>query len=193
MRKEKHRTARQDSDEILDEALRTLRKKLANEQQVPPYIIFSDVTLEELIGSKPTNMQKLKMITGIGEKKAKTYGTQIIDVLLTHLKSTKTKHNGSKDTRLVTYAMYKQGNTVYEIARERNLSISTVYGHLAELCESGHDVDLSQFLQKHERQAVFSALDELGSEIALKPLYKKLGESIDYNKLKLAKAMYRSR
>ena len=191
VRKEKYRAARQDSDEILDEALRTLRKSLARQQKVPPYIIFSDATLEELIGIKPTNVHMLKKITGIGEKKAKSYGSDIISVILDHLKKSKKIHNGTRDTRLVTYAMYKEGKSVFTIARERNLKVSTIYTHLTELCESGHEIDLSQFLQKHERQEVFAVLKTLGKDVTLTILYRHMNGKIDYDKLRLAKASFK--
>ncbi len=192
LRKAKSKPRKQHADFLLDEALRGVRRSLANEQQVPPYIIFSDATLEELIEQKPTNTGQLRSVTGFGDKKIKRYGEAVVDTILAQLKSAPADKSGTKDTRLVTYAMYKEGQAVPTIARERNLKISTIYSHLAELCEEGHDVDLSQFLQKHERKAIFAALDELGVDVALKPLYKKLGEEINYDKLKLARAMYRT-
>ncbi|MEY2881524.1 MAG: ATP-dependent helicase RecQ [Verrucomicrobiota bacterium] len=75
-------------DEILFERLRALRKKLADERQVPAYIIFGDTTLRALAHYYPTSVEKLEGIPGIGEKKRAEFGeivtAEIADYLRTN-------------------------------------------------------------------------------------------------------------
>ena len=54
--------------------LRALRRRLAAERRVPPYLIFGDRTLQELAAAKPTTPERLLDIRGIGEVKARDLG-----------------------------------------------------------------------------------------------------------------------
>lgn len=61
-------------DEILFEELRKLRKSIADERGVPAYVIFGDVTLREMAREYPTDLDALRRISGVGEKKLREYG-----------------------------------------------------------------------------------------------------------------------
>jgi ATP-dependent DNA helicase RecQ len=66
------------ADETLFESLRDLRRALAAEHGVPPYIVFSDKTLREMTARLPKNEDELSEINGVGEMKLKTYGTAFL-------------------------------------------------------------------------------------------------------------------
>jgi ATP-dependent DNA helicase RecQ len=68
-------------DELF-ERLRKLRKSLADEQNVPPYIIFSDKTLEEMAGAKPTSRLAMMQVPGVGNVKFEKYGPAFINEIL---------------------------------------------------------------------------------------------------------------
>ena len=70
-----------DKEVKLQEALKTLRKKLAEEYNVPPYIIFGDKTLEQLVYEKPLSDFELENVYGLAAKKIERYGEQIIKVI----------------------------------------------------------------------------------------------------------------
>lgn len=65
-------------DEALFAALRALRLTLARDQGVPPYVIFHDATLQEMVRARPTTREQLRKISGVGEHKLKRYGPQFI-------------------------------------------------------------------------------------------------------------------
>ena len=71
-------------DEPLWEALRALRLELARAQDVPPYVIFHDATLRELLARRPTATAELADIPGIGEKKRDAYGQAFVAVIAEH-------------------------------------------------------------------------------------------------------------
>ena len=71
-------------DEPLWEALRSLRMELAREQDVPPYVIFHDATLREMLSRRPTDVRQLADVPGIGEKKRDAYGRAFVDVIAEH-------------------------------------------------------------------------------------------------------------
>jgi ATP-dependent DNA helicase RecQ len=68
-------------DKSLFEALRTLRKQLADEHGLPPYVIFHDATLRELAERRPATLDEFARIRGIGEAKLARYGTRFIDTI----------------------------------------------------------------------------------------------------------------
>lgn len=68
-------------DQSLWNALRACRKRLAEEQGVPPYVIFHDATLREMLEFRPLTPEQLRTITGVGESKLKRYGEEFLAVL----------------------------------------------------------------------------------------------------------------
>lgn len=70
-----------EADKQLFEQLRTLRKKLADEQDIPPYMVFSDKTLVELSALKPTTRDEMLAVSGIGEVKLERYAKAFLRVI----------------------------------------------------------------------------------------------------------------
>lgn len=68
-------------DQSLWNALRACRKRLAEEQGVPPYVIFHDATLREMLEFRPLTSEQLRSITGVGESKLKRFGEEFLAVL----------------------------------------------------------------------------------------------------------------
>ncbi len=68
-------------DDSLFEALRTLRKSIADESSVPPYVVFSDATLREFALHKPQTLAAFRAISGVGDVKLERYGTQFVDAI----------------------------------------------------------------------------------------------------------------
>lgn len=73
-------------DAELFDRLRSLRKRLADEQQVPPYIIFSDKTLREMSSSVPETAAELRAIGGVGDTKLERYGAAFLDGIRNYLR-----------------------------------------------------------------------------------------------------------
>ena len=72
------------ADLQLWEALRSRRKQLAEQQGVPPYIIFHDMTLKEMAEYRPVNKVQLSRINGVGEHKLERYGEIFLQVIREH-------------------------------------------------------------------------------------------------------------
>ncbi len=68
-------------DQSLWSALRACRKRLAEEQGVPPYVIFHDATLREMLEFRPLTPEQLRTITGVGDSKLKRFGEEFLAVL----------------------------------------------------------------------------------------------------------------
>ena len=87
---EKGRIAiKKDKDSILPETdqaelweeLRLMRLELARSQSVPPYVIFHDKTLKELVAILPDSLEEMRNISGIGQRKVEMYGRQFLKVI----------------------------------------------------------------------------------------------------------------
>lgn len=68
-------------DQGLWNALRSCRKRLAEEQGVPPYVIFHDATLREMLEFRPLTPEQLRSITGVGDSKLKRFGDEFLAVI----------------------------------------------------------------------------------------------------------------
>ena len=65
----------------LFEHLRLLRKEIADEERVPPFVIFSDKTLREVCEKKPAELEGMRFVSGIGEVKFEKYGKRFFDAM----------------------------------------------------------------------------------------------------------------
>ena len=173
-------------DEPLFEDLRALRMTLADEQGVPPYVIFHDATLVEMARQRPATPAALLQIPGIGEQKLQRYGTAFLDRILAH-PLPGILANDLSDTVNETLYLHTQGRDPETIARLRELRPSTVYGHLAEAIAAGL-VRAPEVLPLDESQytEIVNAFELLGAdrEGQLKPVHAALNEAYDYGILK---------
>ena len=84
LRKKNEQRDISEADRALWEALRETRKREADEQGVPPYVIFHDATLMEMVHYRPITAGKLRQISGVGDAKLKRYGELFLDVIRAH-------------------------------------------------------------------------------------------------------------
>jgi ATP-dependent DNA helicase RecQ len=197
-------------EEGLFQRLRDLRKEIADEQGVPPYIIFSDATLRAMAQQRPQSLSHFAQISGVGERKLEAYFTPFtneirsycelhnlnMDVEALHPPTTQKKEQspGSPSsatvTRQLTLGLYQQGLGIEEIARERNLKPTTILSHLSELIEGGEVLDIERIVQPGRQKVIAGALEQIGSDV-LKPVKEFLGEDYSYDEIRLVRAVLR--
>ncbi|MEM9823619.1 MAG: RecQ family ATP-dependent DNA helicase, partial [Bacteroidota bacterium] len=177
-------------DELF-ELLRQIRKDLAREKGVPPYIIFSDASLEEMAAERPTNKIEFRKISGVGDQKLEQYGAHFISGIIDFInEKSKSGQTIQGATQTQTLQLYKRGFPVDQIATQRQLSPTTVYSHLLELYKQGEDVNPSRFVSKKEVKAVLEVLQQLPEPYKLRDIYEKLDEQMPYHKIKFALAYF---
>lgn len=189
----KSKTEAENLRDELFEVLRTLRKNIADNQKVPPYVIFNDATLTEMADKKPLTAQALQAISGVGVKKMESYGQEFLETIVNF--ATEKVKQGAKITgssNLVTYDFYKNGMTVEQIAEARKLTPATVIGHLIFLYENGYPIDVMQLITEDEYTKVVKAVVALNhNEVSLKPIFEYLNSEIPYDKIRIAVNQYR--
>ena len=157
-------------DEALFEKLRVLRRKLAEEQQVPPFIIFSDMTLHEMCIYYPSTLSDMKKISGVGDAKLERYGTDFTSEIKAYLDNNpdikipdrlpitlpaRQTHKITKGSTIdKTYELFRDGLSPGEIANTRNLAASTITGHLEKLIIDGRDIDIDRLIGPAKRDEV---------------------------------------
>ena len=178
------------SDNTLWEALRIKRSELAAEQDVPPYIIFSDATLSEMVDRAPLNHQQFANISGVGERKLDLYADDFLSVI-TRFISEPTFVTELSETVEESVDLFKVGYSIEKIIAQRNIKKSTVYSHLAKGLEQGL-LELSDVvdLKEQEIETIQDEILSLPEEHAksLKPVYEALAEQYDYDILRCVRA-----
>ncbi|MFE4105060.1 DNA helicase RecQ [Almyronema epifaneia] len=179
--------------------LKALRKRLADEQGVPPYVVFAESSLRQMAQQRPQTLDAFAQISGVGNRKLAQYGqvftTEINQFCQEHNLSPQTKNRivsttqTLTSTHLTTLQLYQQGLTPAEIAIERGLRLSTISDHLARLIESGQPVELDRLVSR-ERQAVIQQAIATMGDMPLRELREHLGSTYDYSEIRLVKAAW---
>jgi len=177
----------QGKDSELWEALRAKRREIADDQDVPPFVIFHDATLMAMIDEKPTDLKQMSYISGVGEKKLELYGDKFLEVL------NEFSDVDLTDTVAETLALFRLGYTVEKVAKQRELTEGTVYTHLSQALEDGR-VLLSDVvdLTEKEIQQIEDAIINLPEDQknALKPLFELFDETYSYSILRCVRASF---
>lgn len=176
-------------DEKLWQALRQCRSDIAQENGVPPYVIFHDATLQEMCQYRPADLTAMQRISGVGEQKLTRYGQQFVDIIQQHPLS-ELLNNGLTDTVNQTLMLHEQGLTPDQIAADRTLKQSTVYSHLAAGISAGL-LDVKNVLQLQDTQLneIITTIESLGDEAeSLKVVHQALDETYDYGVIRCVMA-----
>ncbi|MCH4875376.1 MULTISPECIES: DNA helicase RecQ [Pseudomonas] len=110
------------------EALRALRRKLAEEHGVPPYVIFPDSTLLEMLRSQPGTLSQMATVSGVGARKLERYGEAFLEVLAGQAETPKVV----ADIRHELISLARAGMTPLQISGQLQCSEKNVYTMLAE-------------------------------------------------------------
>lgn len=179
------KTTKQEAREGLFEALRKLRLQISREENIPPYLVFSDASLQEMAQEEPKNEFEMKMISGVGVRKYELYGDLFINEIIQFGNKKNKEAKKSGESFYQTYEYYKQGFSVEEIASIRKINPVTIYSHLASLYEKGADIDLTEYLNPSEIEQIESAYYSLNKTSSVKDLHLFLKEDIEYYKVRL--------
>lgn len=185
-------------DSNLFEVLRTLRKKLADSEGIPPYIIFHDSSLKAMATHFPQSLSEFQKINGVGQVKLRKYGeifakeienycqgnhieAKIDDIRIDPVKKEKVS------TLEETLELYRKNLTISQIAKKRNMSIGTITSHIEKLILSGEKICIDDLVEVNRQLPILRAISVLGSE-KLAPIKKMLGDDYTYEEIRLVRA-----
>ncbi len=168
------------------------RQQMADKHGISPRSVLTTESLRQLVTILPTNQNAIKKIHGIARKRLARYGQDIETIIRRYCQENQLKKSpqgknatslgsGTQQTSLV---MFQAGKTIEQIAEERKLSASTIYGHLAYYVEEGA-LDVNRLLtpEKLSEISEFYAANPTSSPADAR---KHFGEKFSYGELKLA-------
>ena len=185
--------------------LRALRRRLAEEEGVPPYVIFSDATLHDMVEQRPTTEAGLLQVRGVGRVKAERYGPAFLAVITSNggeppppaetpparepSRSLVKPRAGANlpPTAQRTLELHHEGFSIDEIAARRGFKSQTIAQHLARFVEQGQIEDVRTWVSDADLARIrrIAAGRPLA---ALRPLREALGGDLSYDQLTLARA-----
>jgi ATP-dependent DNA helicase RecQ len=156
-------TAAKSYDDKLFEILKNLRKKIAKEKSLPPYVIFQDPSLEEMATTYPTTKDDLAQVNGVGMGKVNKFGTEFIEAIKQYVEENdietanevvvKSSVNKSKTKIFIIQQM-----DLEEIAETINLSFEDMLTEIENICFSGTKLNLNyyidQVLDRHKQEDI---------------------------------------
>ncbi len=201
----KHRAGDIACDEVLFEKLRALRKQLADERAVPPYIIFSDVSLRQMARFYPANEMDFSRISGVGDRKLREFGEVFLREIAAHVQtnprqmfaddfpqSAPPSVSMARRSRLThtvreTLHFFRQGRAVFEIAKIRGFKDSTVYSHLEAAMFAGEVIDMNALVSAGAQHEIAAAFQKYGFG-NLVGAVESLGGKYDYGQCRVVRA-----
>ncbi|MDQ2714799.1 MAG: DNA helicase RecQ [Chloroflexota bacterium] len=192
--------------------LRALRKQLADDQGVPPYVVFPDTSLEAMAHQRPVSQAQFSEIPGVGRNKLQAYFAIFTGAIRAYCEEhaipieEPPQDEPAQEaapprrpappamtfvpTRQVTLELYKQGLSLEEIAHERNLKPTTIENHIAELIEGGEVLDIEGLVSPQRCKVIADAFQQVG-DAQLSPVRELLGEDYSYGEIRLVRALMR--
>ncbi|MFT3909574.1 MAG: helix-turn-helix domain-containing protein [Ferruginibacter sp.] len=171
--------------------LKDKRNQIAAEKGIAVYMVCKTQSLEEMTQYLPCSLEALGLINGFGSVKLKQYGNDFLNIIKDYCelnniessspvipvkkvrkaKSVATNNTIKPDTKKESFDLYKTGKSFSEIAKERNLALTTIEGHMAYFIEKG-ELNIDELLDKDKQEKIRSVLknSETSSLQSLKEL-----------------------
>lgn len=188
--------------------LRSLRKRLADQQGVPPYVIFTESTLRQMAQQLPRSLASFSQVSGVGNRKLEQYGEIFVAEINAFCEEHDIEPRPSSiskgpsfgpetektpvinNTQATTLKLCQEGYSIDEIAKLRSLKRTTIISHLAALLEAGADLDLDNYVSPERQSPVREALETTDSSW-LSNIRDRLGEDYSYDEIRLVRGLWR--
>ncbi len=205
-------------ERALFDSLRELRKQIADERGVPPYVIFNDVTLEELSRVRPSETERLRGVRGIGSIKLREFGERFVAHVRAHCEREglamdvgegsrgrgASKRDRAREEargaelelprhpRADVTACIEEGLPLVEIASRVGLTAGTVARYVAQWIETTKPKTPEPWVSLATVGKVEAAIDEVGGVQPLRPVWDALEGKVSYEEIRLTIAFLRS-
>lgn len=182
------------SNPVLLRRLREWRNRKADESGLPHYMILPQKTMVTLVNFLPQSLRALKQVKGMGTKKTEKYGEELLDLITSYcseenieapeipVAEKKKPKKEREDTKKITFGLFSQGLTIPQIAKERNLSIATIEGHLSHYVRTG-DIPVGKLVSGEIIELIstrFEAMDDL----KMGPVKEALGDRVTWSDIR---------
>ncbi|GAB2782892.1 DNA helicase RecQ [Rhabdobacter roseus] len=192
-------------DEALLGLLKALRKKVAKEKDLPPYVIFQDPSLEEMATTYPTTQQEMAQINGVGMGKVQKFGRQFIEAISRYVEENeietakdvviKSTVNKSK-VKIYIIQQVDRKIDLEEIAEAKDLSMEDLIEEVEHICYSGTKLNLdyyiNQIMDRDRQREIYDYFMSAETDNIAVALAEFAGEDISEEELRLMRIKFLS-
>jgi len=176
-------------DQELFEMLKDLRKKVARKNNLPPFVIFQDPSLSDMSIQYPVTLEELKNIQGVGEGKARRYGSEFVELIKAYVEDNDieraqdmiVKSVGNK-SKLKVFIIHNIDRklSLEDIANSKGIEMSELISEIEAIVNSGtrinidyyvdevldeeHQEEVFEYFREADSDSVEAALEELGED-----------------------------
>jgi ATP-dependent DNA helicase RecQ len=197
-----------DYDRGLFELLRALRKQVADDKNVPAYVIFGDASIAEMAYYMPNDRDNFSAVSGVGATKLEQFADRFLSVIVEYCEQNglaqkgrllsraglraraprKARRRSTLSTSLTeTKRLYTDGYSVDEIASERGFAAKTIVTHLEKIARFDPEFDLERLMPAPERTEVIRAALQSEGSGYLNPVKEKLGHDYSYEEIRMVR------
>jgi ATP-dependent DNA helicase RecQ len=198
-------------DRELFDVLRAWRRLEASQRGLAPFIVMGDATLRDLARQRPSNLERLHAIHGIGEKKCAEYGAQLLAEIAAYCRRTGitaesdvapvieptarpeavSKERRPSKTRLQAFALFAKGKSLDDVRQATGRASSTVVDYLVDHIEREKLRDPHPWLDARLFERIRSIVKRTDSAL-LKPIFDALEGTVEYDQIRIAVALLKN-
>lgn len=179
--------------------LHELRTESANNENIPPFVVFSDRTLQEMSAYFPRTKHELSKINGVGPIKWVKYGEKFLGKIAEFLASDQGIHLSTPSASITSKPavikktsnpaeesaiLFNKGYSIEQIAQLRGLVKGTIQAHLLKMLLEGFNINLLSLVSPDKQAAIREIILQIGSE-KLTPIKEKLQEDVTYDEIRI--------
>lgn len=191
-------------DEELYAILKDLRKKIAKEKSVPPFVVFQEPSLQEMCSHYPLTLDELKNIGGVGQGKATRFGKPFVEVIARYVE----ENNIDRPMDVVVKSVANKSglkihiitnidkkNSLEDIANSKNMSINDLISEIETIISSGTKVNIDYYideiLDEECQEEIYDYFMEAETD-SIEEAYKELDEEYEEEELRLMRIKFMS-
>jgi ATP-dependent DNA helicase RecQ len=186
-------------DRGLFDALRQLRREEAVSRGVPSYIVFGDATLRDMARRRPSLIERLLEVHGVGQKKAADFGQQFVACIANYCgqhgialdvqpeATTRQPTSTPSASAALSFPLFDEDLSIEQVAERLGRAISTTYGYLEAYIRHRKVTDAGRWISRDELDQIEAVVQHAGTQ-QLKPIYDALHGRIGYEHIRLVVA-----
>ena len=191
------------ADEELFSMLKDLRKKVAKQHNLPPFVVFQDPSLEDMSIQYPITLDEMQNISGVGVGKAKKFGTEFIKLIRAYVEE---KEIIRPQDMVVKSVGNKSGNKIFiiqsidrkmdfeDIARAKNLDFDELLAEIEGIVNSGTRLDISyyinEFMDEDKAEDIYLYFKEDAESDSLDDAVEELGGDYTEEEIRLVRIKF---
>jgi ATP-dependent DNA helicase RecQ len=191
------------ADEELFAMLKDLRKKIAKQHNLPPFVVFQDPSLEDMSVQYPTTLEEMQNISGVGAGKARKFGAEFVRLIKQYVEE---KEIVRPQDMVVRSVMNRSGNKVFiiqsidrkmdfiDIARARDLEFDELLTELEAIINSGTRLNIDYYideeLDEEKAAEIYAYFREDAQSDSLEEAMRELGPEFSEEEIRLVRIKF---